>query len=161
MQEVAAVGILEEVALQLDTDVAAIAGSLTVAVGEAGKLAHVLTIGHEALVDRVHRILKGEGALELSKLNLEEVVFLPFGENINNSYAAGEVGRRTIVLELNPCRPVGMRVGIDDNTSKTDVERVGLGPFLSGSLVLDHVITGELEHVEPFGQFCLCVYRRG
>ena len=87
VQQVSAVGILEEITLKLQTDVTTVGSMLSGTVTETCQLAHVLGISHEALVDRVHRILKGEWVLELTNLHLEIVVLLPFSKQIHHSRA--------------------------------------------------------------------------
>ena len=80
VQQVSAVGILEEITLKLQTDVTTVGSVLSGTVTETCQLAHVLGISHEALVDRVHRILKGEWVLELTNLHLEVLILLPFSK---------------------------------------------------------------------------------
>ena len=90
VDEVASAGILEEVTLQLHADVASVAGVCTSAVAESGKLRDHLRVAHESLVDRVHRILVGEGVLKLSSLHAQEVIFLPLDEEIDEFRAGSE-----------------------------------------------------------------------
>ena len=149
VQQVAVVGILQEVALELHAYVAAVARRGTVAVGGACQLGDVLRIGHESLVDGVHWVLKCERALELSALDAEKLVFLPLGIHVNHLQRARQVRRVAIVLELHPCRPVLVWLGIDDHTSQPDVEAVCLGAFLSAVLILGHAVTRNLEHLQP------------
>ena len=87
VQQVSAVGILEEITLELQTDVTTVGCVLAGTVAETSQLAHVLGITHEALVDRVHRILESEWVLELTHLHLEVVVLLPFSKQIHHSWA--------------------------------------------------------------------------
>ena len=87
VQQVSAVGILEEIALELKTDVTTIGCVFAGTVAETCQLAHVLGITHEALVDRVHRILEGEWVLKLTHLYLEVLVLLPFSKQIHHSWA--------------------------------------------------------------------------
>ena len=73
MQQVASATVLQEVTLELQTDITAIARMHSRAVAEAGQLAHGLRITHETLVNRVHRVLVGERSLELTQLYAEEI----------------------------------------------------------------------------------------
>ena len=87
VQQVSAVGILEKVTLELQTDVTTIGSVFSGTIAETRQLAHVLLITREALVDRMHRILESEWVLELTHLHLEIVVLLPFSKQIHHSWA--------------------------------------------------------------------------
>ena len=62
----------------------------------------------------MHRILKGERQFELSGLDLEESVFLPFGEEVYESWRAALRGSIAVYLHL--CLPIEV-------TSNPAVER--------------------------------------
>ena len=64
MKQVAAVGIGQEIALQLDTDIAAVAGVGTSTVIETCDGGGNLAVAHEPLIYWVHGILKREWTLE-------------------------------------------------------------------------------------------------
>ena len=87
VQQVSAVGILEEITLELQTDVTTVGSVFAGTVTETCQLAYVLGITHEALVDRVHRIFKGKWVLELTNLHLEVLILLPFSKQIHHSWA--------------------------------------------------------------------------
>ena len=122
VQQVSAVGILEEITLELQTDVTTIGSVLSGTVAETCQLAHVLGITHEALVDRVHRILKGERILELTDLHLEVFILLPFSKQIHHSRTGTE--GRGVAVELNLSLPVEVAsdATFESDTSHTDVE---------------------------------------
>ena len=86
MEEITIVGVLEQIALQLNTDITAIAGVAAITVVESREFQHVLPIRHKALVDGVHRILKGKSPFELADLDICELVFLPFYEQVYNPW---------------------------------------------------------------------------
>ena len=122
VQQVAAVGILEEITLELQTDVTTIGCVLSGTVAETSQLAHVLGISHEALVDRMHRILKGEWVLELTNLHLEIVVLLPFGKQIHHSWAGTQVGGVAVKLNLGLPVEVVCNATLQGDTAHSDIE---------------------------------------
>ena len=122
MQQVAAVGILEEITLELQTDVTTVGSVFAGTVAEACQLAHVLGITHEALVDRMHRILEGKWVLELTNLHLEIVVLLPFSKQIHHSWAGPQVGGVTVKLNLGLPVEVFCNATLQGDTAHSDVE---------------------------------------
>ena len=85
VQQVAALGVLEEVTLNLHTDVTTIRGITATTIRETSQLAHVLRVAHESLRNRVHGVLECEGTLELTCLHLEELVLLPLTKEVNQT----------------------------------------------------------------------------
>ena len=86
MQQVAPGGVGQQVALYLDTYVAAIAGVATSPVSKTGYIVDNLAVAHKALLDGVHGVLKGKGPLELASLNAEVSIFLPFGKEVYHAW---------------------------------------------------------------------------
>ena len=153
MEEVAVIGILEEVALKLHTEVTTVGALLACAIREACELADVLRIAHEALCDRVHGVFKSEGALELSGLDAEEFVLLPLSEEIDET----DVGLRLVgivgvTVDLHLHFPVEVVVGaaFKSHSHESEVEAVVLGIFLVAGLILHHAVAAELDVLKPF-----------
>ena len=85
MKQVAAVGIGQEIALQLNTYIAAVAGVGTSTVIETCDGGGNLAVAHKPLVYWVHGVFKREWTLELSCLYLEVTIFLPLSKKVNNT----------------------------------------------------------------------------
>ena len=149
VQQVSAVGILEEITLQLQTDVTAIGSVFAGTVAETSQLAHVLRVSHEALVDRMHRILEGKWVLELTHLHLEIVVLLPFCKQIHHSWAGPQVGGVTVKLNLGLPVEVFCNATLQGDTAHSDVERVGFRILLSTILILGHTISRQFHIAQP------------
>ena len=118
-------------------------------VAETCQLAHVLGISHEPLVDRVHRVLKGEWVLKLSDFHLEELIFLPLGEEIHHAWAVSQ--SRGVAIELYLGLPVEVLCDatFQRDTSHTYIERVGLCSLLTIILVLEHTVARQFYIAQP------------
>ena len=86
VEHTTAVGVRQKVTLQLHAYVASVACLLAHAVTEASEFRDVLSIAHESLVDGVHGVLERERAFELSDLDACLLIFLPFGEGVDQSW---------------------------------------------------------------------------
>ena len=96
--------VLEEIALDLQPHVAAIAGLFAASVAEAGQFRHGLPHAHEALIDGVHGVLECERPLVLAYLDLEEIILLPFGKQIDDARTTAQ--GRCVSVELNLRLPI-------------------------------------------------------
>ena len=148
MQETVAVGGGEEVALQLDTDVAAAGGFLTGTVAEAREPVDDVGIGIPALGDGVCGVLEGEGAFELSYSQAGLLVFHPLSVEVNQLH--GGFARTFGVGALDLCAPVPVAdFSVEDQTHQAEVELVVFGALLVVALVLQHAVAAEFEVVIP------------
>ena len=152
VQQVAFLGIGQEVTLHLHADVTSVAGLDTAAVGEVAELVDGLGITEESLVDRMHRVLKGERTLELTDFHFEETIFLPLGERIYDTRGVAERGRVAVELQLHFPIPVVLDAPFEGDTAQTQVKRVSLGVLLVAILILCHHIARELHIVDPLWQ---------
>ena len=141
MKQVAAVGIGQEIALQLDTDIAAVAGVGTSTVIETCDGGGNLAVAHEPLVYWVHGILKREWTLELSCLYLEVTIFLPLRKKVNDTGRIAKI--RGVAIKLNLGFPIKVikYTAIEAYTCQSQVERVGLVINFAATLVLYDAIT--------------------
>ena len=137
MEQVAAAN-LEEVALELQTDVTSVARVHARAVAESSQLADRLRVAHEALVDGVHRVLIGERALELSQLHAEEVKLLPLHEVVHQARAAAQRSGVTVDLALNLVIKVVENAALERCPDESQVKRVGVVAVLERRLIGCH-----------------------
>ena len=122
VEQVASVGVLEEVTLQLQTDVASVAGVRAVASVEVGELRYSLRVAHESLVDRVHGVLICKWVLELSHLYAEPLEVLPLNEEVDEFRAGAEVGSVSVELHLRFPVPVFQYSSVKADAHQSEVE---------------------------------------
>ena len=141
MKQVAAVGIGQEIALQLDTDIAAVAGVGTSTVIETCNGGGNLAVAHKSLIYRMHGILKREWTLELSCLDLEVTIFLPLSKKVNDTGRIAKI--RGVAIKLNLGFPIKVikYTAIEADTCQSQVKRVGLVINFAATLVLYDAIT--------------------
>ena len=140
---------------------------LTRSIAEARQLCYVLCVAHKALVNGVHGVFKGEGALKLSYLHVCRFAFLPLNEGVYQSGRAAQC--RGVAVQLHLSLPVKLvkELSVQGHTHHAQVERVVLSIFqpfgiilLSRSGVLSHHISAEFDVVYHFYLrgvvLCLC-----
>ena len=131
----------EEVALKLGTHVAA--GTL-VTIGtviDGSQFEGSLRIVAEAHVERAQGILETNGALELTELDAQEVVFLPLDKGIHDTRSLVGAGS-TVYLYLKAVVEVVEAVTGCAQTDKTEVETAVRGLAVS---IVDAVLTDDVS----------------
>jgi len=148
VQQVAALAILEKIALELETDVTAIAGVHSRTVTETGQPAHGLRITHEPLINRVHRVLIGEWTLELTQLDAQEVKLLPLYKVVHQTGTAAHRRGVAIDLALYLVVEVSQNATLNRATDKFYIKRVAVIPVLKCCLIGCHRKAAELGLAE-------------
>ena len=139
------VAVGKKVALNLQADVAPIAGGLARSVAKSRQLQYALPERHKALVDGVHRIFEGERPLKLPQLYAEGLILLPFGKHIHHTRRRAEGGRIAVKLHLGFPIEVGKRTSFQRKARHADVKAVALRPFLVGPLILRYHVPAKFE----------------
>lgn len=67
----------------------------------------------------MHGILKGESTLELTNLDFEEIIFLPFGERVDHTWGVAQCGRVAVELRLHFPIPVVLDASFEGDTAQT------------------------------------------
>ena len=119
-------------------------------VAESGELRDVLRIAHEALVYRVHGVLEGERALELSRLYLEERQLLPFYEYVDKPRTVTKRCGVAVGLTLYFVGKIVKYASVERETDHPKTERIAFSTLLAAVLVLPYGITAELGFAEDF-----------
>ena len=123
MEDATAIGVREEVARQLDTDITTTRRSLTGTVAKGRELVDSIGIAAPALSDGVGGVLEGEGTLELTGTHLELGVLTPFCVEVNKLY--GGLSGACGVSSLDLGTPIEITdFTIEDETGQTQVEGV-------------------------------------
>ena len=97
----------------------------------------------------MHRVLEGEGTLELSHLDHGKRILLPLHEQVDQSGRRTQGGGVAIELYLRLPVEVVQDATIEGDTSHAYVKGVGLGILLRACLILQHTIAGELHVADP------------
>ena len=152
MEDSAAIGIGEEVASKLDTNVATTRRALTSTVAKGRKLVDHVGITTPALCDGVGGVLECEATFELPRTDLELWESAPLGIEIYE--LNGGLSRTSGVSALNLGAPVEVaNLTIEDETSQTEVEGVRVVALRILSLILQHAVATELDVLDPLGEF--------
>ena len=100
----------------------------------------------------MNRIVEGKGILELSRFHTEEVVFLPFGEEVYHARRRSQRGCVAVELQLGFPVPVVKDAAVERDTSQTQIESVrlvGLSVVQSVVLVLHDTKAGQPDIIDP------------
>ena len=153
MDEIPAGIVLQEVALNLHTDVAPVRGMRPCPVRETGEFLHALCHPDEALVNGMTRVVESKRILELAGLHAEEIILLPFDKEIQHARGCPEGGGVTVELQLCFPKPVVQNAAVEGDTSQTEVKGIRLAcrtVVQAVILILHDSETRQLHVVDPF-----------
>ncbi len=133
----------QQIALYLHPDVAPVACLFARTVVETGQFRHILRVTHEALVDGMHGVFKGERPLELPGFHLKQAEPLPLGVGIHYARTAAERGRIAVYLHLNLVFNVVKQPSAQGKARHAHVKRVAPVAALERCLILSYDIAAQ------------------